>query len=101
LPPSEALEATLDLAAYGYERLTEINGVDALWKPDLSIVAFRFDDDDIGREALRRINEDRKVHLSPTTVEGRFVLRFAIVNRRTGREHIDHAIDIIEKTLAG
>lgn len=97
----EALEATLDLAAYGYERLTEINGVDALWKPDLSIVAFRFDDDDIGREALRRINEDRKVHLSPTTVEGRFVLRFAIVNRRTGREHIDHAIDIIEKTLAG
>ena len=97
----EALEATLDLAAYGYERLTQINGIDALWKPDLSVVAFRFDDDDIGREALRRINEDRKVHLSPTTVEGRFVLRFAIVNRRTTREHIDHAIDIIEKTLAG
>jgi aromatic-L-amino-acid decarboxylase len=97
----EALEATLDLAAYGYERLTEINGIDALWKPDLSVVAFRFDDDDIGREALRKINEDRKVHLSPTTVEGRFVLRFAIVNRRTNRAHIDHAIDIIEKTLAG
>lgn len=97
----EALDTALDLAAYGYDRLTEINGIDAAWRPDLSIVAFRFDDDDIGREAWERINRDRRVHLSPTIVDARFVLRFAILNRRTTREHIDHAIDIIEKTLAG
>jgi hypothetical protein len=29
------------------------------------------------------------------------VLRFAILNRRTTIDHIDHAIDIIEKTLIG
>lgn len=97
----DALDDSLDLAAYGYERLTHINGIDAAWKPDLSVVAFRFDDDSVGREAWERINLDRTVNLSPTIVDGRFVLRFAILNRRTTRDHIDHAIDIIEKTLAG
>jgi len=47
------------------------------------------------------VNASRAVHLSPTIIEGRFILRFAVLNRRTTVEHIDHAIDIIEKTLAG
>jgi hypothetical protein len=47
------------------------------------------------------VNSDRRVHLSPTTVADRFVLRFAVLNRRTTADHIDHAIDIIEKTLIG
>jgi aromatic-L-amino-acid decarboxylase len=96
-----ALDATLDLAAHAYARLQGINGIDTPWKPELSIVAFRFDDDDIGRAALQAVNADRTVHLSPTVVDGRFVLRFAILNRRTTIDHIDHAIDIIEKTLIG
>jgi hypothetical protein len=29
------------------------------------------------------------------------VLRMAILNRRTTVEHVDHAIDLIEKTLIG
>jgi hypothetical protein len=41
------------------------------------------------------------VHVSPTVVDNRFVLRFAILNRRTTTDHLDHAIDIIEKTLIG
>jgi len=97
----DALDTTLDLAEHTYDRLQEVEGIDAAWKPDLSIVAFRFDDDAVGRAALEAVNADRKVHLSPTTVGGRFVLRFAILNRRTTVDHIDHAIDIIEKTLIG
>jgi hypothetical protein len=71
------------------------------WQPDLSIVAFRFDDDELGHRALEAVNQNRVVHVSPTTIEDRFVLRFAILNRRTTQDHIDHAIDIIEKTLIG
>jgi aromatic-L-amino-acid decarboxylase len=100
-PFREALDMTLDLAEYGYERVQDIPGIEATWEPDLSIVAFRFEDDDLGRAALAAVNADRKVHLSPTTIDGRFVLRFAILNRRTTKAHIDHAVDIIEKTLAG
>jgi hypothetical protein len=39
--------------------------------------------------------------MSSTLVGGRFILRFAILNRRTTRQHIDHALEIIEKTLIG
>jgi aromatic-L-amino-acid decarboxylase len=100
-PFRQALERTLDLAEYGYSRLSGIQGVESPWRPDLSIVAFRLEDDAIGREALEAVNRDRVVHLSPTTIDDRYVLRFAILNRRTTQDHIDHAIDIIEKTLIG
>ena len=50
---------------------------------------------------MEAINRDRIVHVSSTLVDGRFVLRYAILNRRTTMEHIDHATDIIEKSLAG
>ncbi|MGH8914233.1 MAG: pyridoxal phosphate-dependent decarboxylase family protein [Acidimicrobiia bacterium] len=100
-PFREALETALDLAVSAYDRLSGIDGIDTSWKPDLSIVAFRFEDDDMGREAMEAVNRDRVVHLSPTSIDGRFVLRFAILNRRTTQDHLDHAIDIIEKTLIG
>jgi len=100
-PFREALDSSLDLAEYAHLRLVDIEGLEVPWKPDLSVVAFRFEDDAIGRLALDTINKERVVHLSPTTIDGRFVLRFAILNRRTTRDHLDHAIDMIEKTLVG
>lgn len=100
-PFREALDTCLDLAHHAYDRLSGIDGIETPWAPDLSIVAFRLEDDDLGRLALESVNRDRVVHLSPTTIGERFVLRFAILNRRTTRDHIDHAIDIIEKTMIG
>jgi aromatic-L-amino-acid decarboxylase len=100
-PFRQALDTTLDLADAAYRRLSGIEGIETPWRPDLSIVAFRFADDETGRRALEAVNRDRAVHLSPTTIDNRFVLRFAILNRRTTQDHIDHAIDIIEKTLIG
>jgi aromatic-L-amino-acid/L-tryptophan decarboxylase len=100
-PFREALDRSLDQATHAYQRLRTINGVEARWRPDLSIVAFMFDDENLGRAALEAVNADRSAHLSPTTVGGRFVLRIAVLNRRTTIEHVDHAIDIIEKTLIG
>jgi aromatic-L-amino-acid decarboxylase len=100
-PFREALDSSLDLAEYAYRRLSGIDGLDTPWVPDLSIVAFRFEDDELGRRALEAVNRDRVVHLSPTTIDDRFVLRFAVLNRRTTQDHIDHAIDVIEKTLIG
>lgn len=100
-PFRKALDNSLDVARHAYERLRTVRGVEATWKPDLSIVAFRFDDDELGRKAWMAVNEDKKVHLSPTIIDDRFILRFAVLNRRTTTEHTDHAIDIIEKTLIG
>jgi aromatic-L-amino-acid decarboxylase len=98
-PFRDALDHSLDLANHAYERLAGIPGIRAVWRPDLSIVAFGFDDDAAGRAGWEAVNADRRVHLSPTIIGGRFILRFAVLNRRTTSDHIDHAIDIIEKTL--
>ena len=100
-PFRDALDHSLDLAAHAYQRLQTVEGIETPWEPDLSIAAFRFEDDEIGRAALEAVNADRAVHLSPTIIDERFVLRFAILNRRSTVEHIDHAITIIEKTLIG
>lgn len=100
-PFRDALDSSLDLAAHAHRRLREVEGVDARWEPDLSVVAFMFDDDRLGRAAWEAVNADRTVHLSPTIIDGRFILRIAILNRRSRAEHVDRAIDIIEKTLIG
>ena len=100
-PFRAALDSSLDLAEHAYRRLRTIDGIDARWAPDLSVVAFMFDNDELGRSAWAAVNADRTVHLSPTIIDDRFVLRFAILNRRSTVEHVDHALDIIEKTLIG
>lgn len=100
-PFREALNSSLDLAQYAYERLGTVEGVQARWAPDLSLVAFGFDDDKLGQAAWDAVNADGRVHLSPTAIDGRFILRFAILNRRSTTDHVDHAIDIIKKTLIG
>jgi aromatic-L-amino-acid decarboxylase len=100
-PFRDTLDRYLDLAEYAHSRLRAIEGLETPWRPELSVVAFRFTEDDLGRRALDDINRERVVHLSPTTISGRLILRFAILNRRTTRDHLDHAIDMIEKTLIG
>jgi aromatic-L-amino-acid decarboxylase len=95
----EALDSSLDLAHLAHERLVGMGGVRTPWHPDLSIVAFGFDDDDAGRRAHQAVIDDRRAHLSPTVVDDRFILRFAILNRRTTEDHVNHALDIIEGAL--
>lgn len=100
-PFRDALNRSLDLAEHAYSRLSGIRGIRADWEPDLSVVAFGFDDDAVGVAAMEAVNLDRKTHISSTIVQDRFILRLAILNRRTTQDHVDHAIDIIEKTLIG
>jgi aromatic-L-amino-acid decarboxylase len=97
----DALDESLDLAEHAYARISEIPGIQARWTPDLSVVAFGFDDDSAGKRALDAVNADGRVHLSHTFVAERFILRLAILNRRSNLELVDHAIDIIADSLAG
>lgn len=100
-PFREALDGSLDLAAYAHGRVKAMEGLRTPWAPDLSIVAFGFDDDAVGVAAMDAVNADPMTHVSSTTVDGRFILRLAILNRRTTQDHIDHVLDAVEKTLIG
>lgn len=95
------LDEALDLADHAYRRLREFPWIDRIWRPDLSIVAFRCDDDSRARDALAAVNDTRQVFLSSTTIDDRFVARVAILNRRTTRHHVDTALDLFSAAYGG
>lgn len=91
------LDRSLDLAEHARRRLAGMDWVEHIWSPRLSIVAFRAVDDGRGRRAMEHANASGKVFLSSTSIDGRYVLRLAILNRRTTQDHVDMAIDLLDK----
>jgi len=90
----------LALARYFRARLSQIDGWDAGPSPDLSVVAFRYlpksgDVDDFNERLIRHIQQEGRIMLSGTRIDGSFRLRCAILSFRTHIEHIDDAIDAL------
>jgi aromatic-L-amino-acid decarboxylase len=101
----DALDEKLDLARYLYEELRATRGFELPWEPELSVVAFRYrpergDAEEFNRRLLERINASRRVFLSSTMIEGRFVIRACIVSFRTHRDRIEEAAAIIKRAAA-
>lgn len=92
----------LALARYFHKRLLEIEGCDPGPAPDLSVVAFRVmpksgDVDQFNERLIHHIQQEGRVMLSGTRIDGRFYLRCAILCFRTHLEHVDEAIDAVRR----
>ena len=88
------------LARYFHARLSAMEGWEVGAPPDLSIVAFRYrpaagDVDDFNRRLLRRLQQDGRVFLSGTRIDGADWLRCAILSFRTHLAHIDETLDVL------
>lgn len=100
----DALNEKLDLAEYTHRRLTGIPSVEIVAPPLLTITAFRLrvpgatEDElnEINREFWTLVNDTRRFFLTPTIIDGRFILRMCILHLRTHREIVDFALDTIE-----
>ena len=95
-----AQEEKLKLARYFHARLSAIDGFDAGPAPDLSVVAFRYrpasgDVDGYNERLIAHIQQEGRVMLSGTRIDGRFYLRCAILCFRTHLEHVDEAVDAV------
>jgi aromatic-L-amino-acid/L-tryptophan decarboxylase len=53
--------------------------------------------DALNRELLRRVNATRRVHLTHTELDGRYVIRMAIGQRETERTHVAEAWGLIKQ----
>jgi aromatic-L-amino-acid/L-tryptophan decarboxylase len=100
-----ALDEKLDLTHLLYEALVDSPGFELPWKPDLTVIPFRYrprsgDPEEFNRRLLERINASRRVFLSSTMIDGRFVIRACIVSFRTHRDRIEEAIRIIRSSAA-
>jgi aromatic-L-amino-acid decarboxylase len=53
--------------------------------------------DELNRELLARVNATRRVHLTHTQLGGRYVIRMAIGQRQTEREHVEEAWRLVRQ----
>lgn len=101
----DALDEKLDLTEYALGELTAMEGIEIVAEPQLTIIAFRLHPpgvdgnelNELNREFFALINESRRVALSPTILDGDFVMRMCIMHMRTHQEHVDWALDEIHR----
>src|SRR3954453_4619561 len=94
----------LALARYFHARLSRIEVFDAGPEPQLSVVAFRHlpkdgDVDDFNERLMRHIQQDGRVMMSGTRIDGTYRLRCAILCFRTHLEHVDEVLDAIVRAV--
>lgn len=107
-PFRQQLDEKLDLIRFATEELEKMDGVEIVARPQLSIVAFRYvklglSNDELNalnRQLLERITARKRVLLTPTTLDGRFVIRIAIVSHRTHRDRVEMALQDIREEVA-
>lgn len=100
-PFREQLDEKLDLMGYVMDELRKIDAIEIVAEPQLTICAFRVrgEGDDATRALLDRINARKRVMLTPTTLDGRFVIRIAIVSHRTHRDRIEMLLEDVRSGL--
>ncbi len=102
------LDEKLDLAAWVHEQLRGLDGIEIVAEPQLSVLAFRWFRPGIELEELNRRNQDflarinrpGRVYLTPTTLDGRFVIRVCVLSFRTHLERIEACLEDIRSALA-
>lgn len=105
----DQLDEKLDLTALATEALREIDGMEIVAEPQLSLVAFRHvrEGEDLettnarNRAILDHVNRANRVHLTATMLGGRFVLRICVLSFRTHRERIEMAVEDIRSAVGG
>jgi aromatic-L-amino-acid decarboxylase len=100
----EAMEANCQAAAHLAGRIDASDRFDLAAPVALNIACFGVRGDqtgDLAREMVMALHEDGRAVPSLTTLNGRPVIRAAIVNHRTTLADIDTFMDILDQTLDG
>ncbi len=97
------LEEKLALARLAADRLREMEGIEILAEPQLSLLAFRLapagmpeeELDGLNRRFIERINARQRVFLTGTRLRGRFALRICVLSFRTHQDRMEQALEDI------
>jgi len=98
------LEEKLALARLAADRLREMEGIEILAEPMLSLFAFRLapagvaetELDGLNRRFIERVNARQRVFLTGTRLRGRFALRICVLSFRTHRERMEQGLEDVE-----
>jgi aromatic-L-amino-acid/L-tryptophan decarboxylase len=97
------LEEKLLLTQYFRERLLNL-GFQVGPEPDLSVSYFWYptsdqNENEFNKKLMEFIHQDGRVFLSSTVLNGKFVIRMAILSFRTKKETIDKALTMLQDAL--
>jgi aromatic-L-amino-acid decarboxylase len=106
-PFEEHLEEKLELARLAHSELKNMPGIEILAEPQLSILAFRLNPGDLGledlnernRRFLEAINAPGRIYLTPTFLDGAFVIRIALLSFRTHRDRMLMGLEDIRNAI--
>ncbi|WP_440967619.1 pyridoxal phosphate-dependent decarboxylase family protein [Massilia sp. GER05] len=93
-----SISATCALARYLAGRVAAEPSLELAAPVALNIVCFRYvcaDPERVNREIVLALYDEGRVAPSATTLEGRYAIRAAIVNHRTGRADIDALVEAV------
>lgn len=98
-----ALEEKLLLAQYCHRRLSQLEGFAVGPLPDLSIVVFRYipekgDANAFNQKFSDALRKNGDIFLSTTVLDGKLMLRLAVLAIATHMDTIDFAIETLERT---
>lgn len=103
-PFRAALAEKIWLARYFHEQLEALPGWETGPYPELSVATFRYvpehgDADAFNRRLLKAVHEDGKLFISSTLIEGRFVLRLAVLHFRSHLEQVDYLLQLLQRLV--
>jgi aromatic-L-amino-acid decarboxylase len=99
-PFRACLEEKILLARYFWEEIQKVDRFEVGAYPDLSVVTYRYvpkqgDADEFNKRLIEEIQNDGRVFLSSTRLDGKFVLRLAVLAFRTHLQTIDLTLQLL------
>lgn len=105
-----ALDEKLDLAGFAADALRGMADVELVAPPQLSLLAFRHVPPRLAgdlaainahnQRLLAAINRRERVFMTPTTIDGVFVLRICVLSFRTHRDRVEAGLEDIKAAIA-
>ncbi len=99
----DCLDEKLDLTTVVKEAIREIPALEIVGEAPLTLVAFRFkNDDDSGTRTqalLERLVASKRVMISGSYFQKRYVAKFCILSFRTHRDRVDEALDLLRREV--
>lgn len=107
-PYRDALQEKFELTDWITARLGEIDDVEIVAEPQLTILAWRLnlpglsaeELDELNRELMARINARRRIFLTATRLDGRFVIRICVLPLRAHADRLRMAMEDIRAAIA-
>lgn len=99
-PFRAALSEKIQLARYFHGRIERIDGFEAGPYPDLSVVTYRYlpkrgDANAFNHRLTEAVQQDGRIFISNTRLDGKLVLRLAVSCFRTHLDDIDETLEIL------